>query len=55
MEKIGAEVRAKITLFPSPTLRPTEKPYAEIGFIPVGFLSRHRQGADMIVYSKFLE
>jgi len=46
--------RAKIILFTSPTLRP-EKPYAEMAFVPEDFLSRHRLGADMIVYSKFFE
>jgi ribosomal protein S18 acetylase RimI-like enzyme len=46
---------AKVTLFTSPTLRPAVKLYAEMGFVPEGFLSRHRMGVDMIVYSKFLE
>ena len=46
---------AKITLFTSPTLKPAVKLYADMGFVPEGFLSRHRLGVDMIVYSKFLE
>ena len=47
----GAE---KISLYTSPTLKPAVKLYAERGFIPEGFLSRHRLGVDMIIYSKFL-
>jgi GNAT superfamily N-acetyltransferase len=31
------------------------KLYAEMGFVPEGFLSGHRMGMDIIVYSKFLE
>ena len=43
-----------ITLFTSPTLKPAVKLYAEMGFVPEVFLSCHRLGVDMIVYSKFL-
>jgi ribosomal protein S18 acetylase RimI-like enzyme len=46
---------AKITLYTSPTLKPAVKLYADMGFIPEGFLSRHRLGVDLIVYSMFLE
>jgi ribosomal protein S18 acetylase RimI-like enzyme len=50
-ENLGA---AKITLNTAPTLKPAVKLYADMGFVPEGFLSRHRLGVDMIVYSKFL-
>jgi len=50
-ENLGAE---KISLHTSPTLKPAVKLYAEMGFVPEGFLHRHRLGVDMIVYSKFL-
>ena len=46
---------AKVTLDTSPTLVPAVKLYAGMGFVPEGFLSRHRLGVDMIIYSKFLE
>lgn len=51
-ENLGA---AKITLDTAPTLKPAVKLYADMGFVPEGFLRRHRLGADMITYSKFLE
>jgi len=51
-EKRGA---AKITLDTAPTLKPAVKLYADMGFVPEGFLRRHRLGVDMIIYSKFLE
>jgi len=54
MEESRNRDAAKVTLFTSPTLRPAVKLYAEMGFVPEGFLSRHRLGVDMIVYSKFL-
>jgi hypothetical protein len=31
------------------------KLYADMGFVPEGFLRRHRLGVDMIIFSKFLE
>jgi len=46
---------AKVTLYTAPSLRPAVKLYTEMGFVPEGFLSNHRLGVDMIVYSKFLE
>jgi ribosomal protein S18 acetylase RimI-like enzyme len=46
---------AKVTLETSPSLRAAVKLYAELGFIPEGFLSGHRMGLDIIVYSLFLE
>jgi len=46
---------AKVTLDTSPTLVPAVKLYAGMGFVPEAFLSRHRLGLDMIIYSKFLE
>ena len=45
----------KVTLDTSPTLVPAAKLYAGMGFVPEGFLSRHRLGVDIIIYSKFLE
>jgi ribosomal protein S18 acetylase RimI-like enzyme len=54
MEESRSRDAAKVTLFTSPTLKPAVKLYAEMGFVPEGFLSRHRLGVDMIVYSKFL-
>jgi ribosomal protein S18 acetylase RimI-like enzyme len=49
--ELGAE---KISLETSPALKPAVKLYAEAGFLPEGFLRRHRLGVDMIVYSKFV-
>jgi ribosomal protein S18 acetylase RimI-like enzyme len=46
---------AKVTLDTSPALRGAVKLYAEMGFVPEGFLKGHRLGVDMIVYSLFLE
>ena len=54
IEESQSRDAAKVTLFTSPTLKPAVKLYAEMGFVPEGFLSRHRLGVDMIVYSKFL-
>jgi ribosomal protein S18 acetylase RimI-like enzyme len=54
IEESRSRDAAKITLFTSPTLKPAVKLYADMGFVPEGFLSRHRLGVDMIVYSKFL-
>jgi ribosomal protein S18 acetylase RimI-like enzyme len=51
-ENLGA---AKITLDTAPTLKPAVKLYADMGFVPEGFLRRHRLGVDMIIFSKFLE
>ena len=51
IEESRSRDAAKITLFTSPTLKPAVKLYAEMGFVPEGFLSRHRLGVDMIVYS----
>jgi ribosomal protein S18 acetylase RimI-like enzyme len=45
---------SKITLDTSPTLKPAVKLYTDMGFIPEGFLRRHRLGVDLIVFSKFL-
>jgi ribosomal protein S18 acetylase RimI-like enzyme len=55
VEESRSRDAAKVTLETSPTLRPAVKLYAEMGFVPEGFLSRHRLGVNMIVYSKFLE
>ena len=49
--ELGAD---KISVETSPALKPAVKLYAEAGFLPEGFLRRHRLGVDMIVYSKFL-
>jgi ribosomal protein S18 acetylase RimI-like enzyme len=46
---------AKITLDTSPLLKPAVKLYADMGFVPEGFLRRHRLGVDMIIFSKFLK
>ena len=54
IEESESRGAAKVTLDTSPTLRPAVKLYAEMGFVPEGFLSRHRLGVDLIVYSKFL-
>jgi len=54
IEESKSRDAAKITLFTSPTLKPAVKLYADMGFVPEGFLSRHRLGVDMIIYSKFL-
>ncbi|MBL7168673.1 GNAT family N-acetyltransferase [Candidatus Bathyarchaeota archaeon] len=54
LEESKSRDAAKVTLFTSPTLKPAVKLYADMGFVPEGFLSRHRLGVDMIVYSKFL-
>jgi ribosomal protein S18 acetylase RimI-like enzyme len=51
-DKLGA---AKITLDTAPTLKPAVKLYADMGFVPEGFLRRHRLGVDIIIFSKFLE
>lgn len=51
-KKLGA---AKITLDTAPTLKPAVKLYADMGFVPEGFLRRHRLGMDMIIFSKFLK
>jgi ribosomal protein S18 acetylase RimI-like enzyme len=45
----------KITLDTAPTLKPAVKLYADMGFVPEGFLRRHRLGVDLIIFSKFLE
>lgn len=49
--ELGAD---KISLETSPALKPAVKLYAEAGFLPEGFLRRHKLGVDMIVYSKFV-
>jgi ribosomal protein S18 acetylase RimI-like enzyme len=51
-ENLGA---TKITLNTAPTLKPAVKLYADMGFVPEGFLRRHRLEVDMIIFSKFLE
>ena len=59
MEKFIEESKnlgaAKITLNTAPTLKPAVKLYADMDFVPEGFLRRHRLGVDMIIFSKFLE
>ena len=55
IEESKSRDAAKITLYTSPTMKPAVKLYAEMGFVPEGFLSRHRLGVDMIVYSLFLQ
>ena len=45
----------KVTLETSPALKAAVKLYVEMGFVPEGFLSRHRLGVDLIVYSLSLE
>jgi len=55
VEESRARGAAKVTLETSPALRAAVKLYAELGFVPEGFLSRHRMGLDIIVYSLFLE
>jgi len=54
MEGSRARGAAKVTLGTSPALRGAVKLYAELGFVPEGFLRGHRMGLDIIVYSKFL-
>jgi len=55
IEESRSRNAAKVSLDTSPTLVPAVKLYAGMGFVPEGFLSRHRLGVDMIIYSKFLE
>ena len=45
----------KVSLNTAPQLKPAVKLYVESGFMPEGFLRRHRYGVDLIIYSKFLE
>ena len=55
IEESGSLGAAKITLNTAPTLKPAVKLYTDMGFVPEGFLRRHRLGADMIIFSKFLD
>jgi len=54
IEGSRARGAAKVTLETSPALKAAVKLYAELGFVPEGFLKGHRMGLDIIVYSKFL-
>lgn len=45
----------KVSLNTAPELEPAVKLYVSMGFVPEGFLRRHRYGVDLIIYSIFLE
>ena len=46
---------SKVSLNTAPQLKTAMKLYADLGFVPEGYLRRHRYGVDLIIYSKFLE
>ena len=45
---------SKVTLETPLALRAAVKLYAELGFVPEGFLNGHRMGSDILVYSFLL-
>ena len=45
----------KVSLNTAPCLKPAVKLYADIGFIPEGYMRNHMHGLDYIFYSLFLE
>lgn len=45
----------KVSLNTAPKLEPAVKLYVSMGFVPEGFLRRHRYGVDLIIYSVLLD
>ncbi len=45
----------KVSLNTAPCLKPAVKLYADMGFIPEGYMRNHMHGLDYIFYSLFLE
>jgi ribosomal protein S18 acetylase RimI-like enzyme len=45
----------KVSLNTAPCLKPAIKLYADVGFIPEGYMRNHRHGLDLIFFSLFLE
>jgi ribosomal protein S18 acetylase RimI-like enzyme len=45
----------KVSLDTAPCLKPAIKLYADVGFIPEGYMRNHMHGLDLIFYSYFLE
>ena len=45
----------KVSLNTAPCLKPAIKLYADMGFIPEGYMRNHMHGLDLIFYSLFLE
>ena len=45
----------KVSLDTAPCLKPAIKLYADMGFIPEGYMRNHMHGLDYIFYSLFLE
>ena len=45
----------KVSLDTAPCLKPAIKLYADVGFIPEGYMRNHMHGLDLIFYSLFLE
>ena len=45
----------KVSLNTAPCLKPAIKLYADVGFIPEGYMRNHMHGLDLIFYSYFLE
>jgi GNAT superfamily N-acetyltransferase len=45
----------KVSLNTAPYLKPAIKLYAEMGFIPEGYMRNHMHGLDLIFYSLFLD
>lgn len=44
----------KVSLNTAPCLKPAIKLYAEMGFVPEGYMRNHMHGLDLIFYSLFL-
>lgn len=55
MEESRLKGAYKVSLNTAPELEPAVKLYVSMGFVPEGFLRRHRYGVDLIIYSKFLD
>lgn len=45
----------KVSLDTAPCLKPAIKLYADMGFIPEGYMRNHMHGLDLIFYSLFIE
>ena len=45
----------KVSLDTAPCLKPAIKLYADMGFVPEGYMRNHMHGLDFIFYSLFLE
>jgi ribosomal protein S18 acetylase RimI-like enzyme len=45
----------KVSLDTAPCLKPAIKLYADMGFIPEGYMRNHMHGLDLIFYSLFLD